>query len=90
MVKRKGMHLGDLAPVAIAFVVGFVTLAFGVSIITSIGNGLPFNSAAYNVTTNATLGSLNISSYAPVLGTVLAGAIVIGILMHAFVKGGEP
>ena len=84
MQNRKGMSLADLPTLAIVFVVGFVVLAFGTSIITSVGTGLTGNAAL--VTGNATNGMLNLAVYAPTIGTVVAGALVIGILVNAFMK----
>jgi hypothetical protein len=84
-MKRKGLALGDLAPAAIMFVVAFVTLAFGAKILTDFQAQ---NAAGpiTNVTSNATAGAVALAAYAPTIGTVLAGSIVIGILISAFMK----
>jgi len=83
-MNRKGLALGDLPTLAIVFVVAFVVLAFGTKIIVDVGTGLTGEAA--QVTGNATAGAVNLASYAPTIGTVLAGAVVIGILISAFMK----
>ena len=84
-MKRKGIALGDLAPSAIMFVVAFVVLAFGVKILADFqAQNAP--GVITNMTSNATAGAVALASYAPTIGTVLAGSIVIGILISAFVK----
>jgi hypothetical protein len=82
MVKRKGIGIGELPQYAIVFVVGFVVVAFGAGIISSIGTGLSGNAAL--VAGNATAGMSTLGSYAPTVATVVAGALVIGILVSAF------
>jgi hypothetical protein len=83
-MNRKGLALGDLPTLAIVFVVAFVVLAFGTKIIVDVGAGL--TGGAAQVTGNATQGAVNLATYAPTIGTVMAGAIVIGILVSAFMK----
>jgi hypothetical protein len=78
-MNRKGLALGDLPTLAIVFVV-----AFGTKIIVDVGTGLTGEAA--KVTGNATAGAVNLASYAPTIGTVLAGAVVIGILISAFMR----
>jgi hypothetical protein len=84
-MNRKAISLGDLPTLAIAFVVGFIVLAFGAKITADVGAGLA-GTLASNVTSNATAGMVNLAAYAPTIGTVLAGAVVIGILISAFMR----
>jgi hypothetical protein len=84
-MKRKGIALGDLPSTAIMFVTAFVVLAFGVKILADFGAQQAPGTIS-NMTSNATAGALALASYAPTIGTVLAGSIVIGILISAFMK----
>jgi hypothetical protein len=87
---RKGLALGDLPQLAILFVVAFVVMAIGAQIsgtmqtsfLTSNGNG----TGASNITSNLTSGLVTMASYGPTIATVLAGALVIGILVSSFLK----
>ena len=80
------MDLGDLPSLAIVFVVAFVVLAFGAKITTDVGTGLTGDAA--KVTGNATSGMVTLGSYAPTIAVVIAGALVIGILINAFMHKG--
>lgn len=101
------MDLQDLVPVAIAFVVVGIVLAFGLSI----QNSMRTDDADYGVTANCNLNSTggtggviryeacgadynatvsaqgavaNVADKLPLLGLVIAAAIIIGVLLKSF------
>lgn len=92
------MDLDTLFPAAITFVAVGVLLAFGISIQTDVRDDFLTNTAGcnstavtscgyeYNATQNAVTANSNLSSKLPILGTVLIAAIVVGVLIKAFVN----
>jgi hypothetical protein len=79
------MDLNDLFPAAITFVAVGVLVSFGLSIQTDVRDDFTANSYEYNASQNAVLANSNLSSKLPILGTVLIAAIVVGVLIKAFV-----
>lgn len=83
------MGLNELPTLAILFVVGFVVLSFGAKITGDVATQMNSTSTgttenSYYAAANGTSAILMIGSYAPLIGTVVAGAFVIGILVHSF------
>ena len=78
------MDLGDLVPVAIAFVVVGIVLAFGQNILTDVKADFTANSAEANSTQDAIDANTNLADKLPLLGLVIAAAIIIGVLLKAF------
>jgi len=78
------MDLNDLFPAAITFVAVGVLLSFGLSIQTDVRDDFTANSYEYNASQNAVQANSNLSSKLPILGTVLIAAIVVGVLIKAF------
>lgn len=81
---KKGLSLGDLAPLAITFVVVVIVVGIGASILSTVGATQTANSAAANATRDGNAGLIQISSYFPILGLVIVAAVVIGVLVNAF------
>ncbi len=79
------MDLNDLFPAAITFVAVGVLLSFGLSIQTDVRDDFTASSYEYNASNNAVLANSNLASKLPILGTVLIAAIVVGVLIKAFV-----
>lgn len=80
------MDLNDLFPAAITFVAVGVLLAFGLSIQVDVRDDFTASTAEYNASQNAVTANSNIASKLPILGTVLIAAIVVGVLIKAFVN----
>ena len=81
------LTLGDLPLVAVFIVVGIITLAVGVNVLANLSTGLTGDSlVAIN---NGTKLLTNLFTNLPVVGIVVAGAIVIGVLISVFPTGGR-
>ena len=79
------MDLKDLFGVVVTFVAIGVLLTFGLNVQSSVRNGFTSGTAEYNASTNAISANSNIASNLPILGTIVIAAIVIGVLVKAFV-----
>ena len=78
------MDLGDLVPVAIAFVVVGIVLSFGLNILSDVRADFTANSLEANATTSAMTANANVADKLPLLGLVIAAAIIIGVLLKSF------
>lgn len=82
--EHSGSLISNLLPVGVTLVVVAVVLSFGLQILNDVKSSLSVNSASYN-SSSASLESLStVSSQLPMIGVVLAAAIVISILVKAF------
>lgn len=79
------MDLKDLFGVVVTFVAIGVLLTFGLNVQTSVRSGFTASSVEYNASTNAITANANVASNLPILGTIVIAAIVIGVLVKAFV-----
>jgi ABC-type spermidine/putrescine transport system permease subunit II len=79
------MDLGDLFPAVVTFVAIGVLLAFGLNVQGTIGNSFTAGSYEKNATNNALQANDNLSKNLPILGTIIVAAVVIGVLVKAFV-----
>jgi hypothetical protein len=79
------MDLGDLFPIAVTFVALGVLLAFGLNVQTDVRDDFTTDSYEYNATTKAIEGNTNLASKLPILGTIIIAAIVVGVLVKAFI-----
>lgn len=74
----------DLWPVALVFIVVGIGIAYGLDVLTDVQSDFTVNSTEYN----ATLDSVNAVAKFPekmgILATVIIAAIVIGVLVKAF------
>ena len=77
--KRGNAGIGLLISLAIGLVVAGVVMALGATVNTSLGTTLTGNPAA--VVGNSTLGLLNMASQFPVIGTVGAIVVVLGLVI---------
>ena len=82
---KKGYQIGDLLTFGIMFVVLTVALSFGATILTDIRDDQTQNDTDYNITTKGIDAVLNLAKWTPNLATIIVAAIIIGILMTAFV-----
>ena len=78
------MDLGDLVPVAIAFVVVGIVLSFGLNILSDVRADFTTGSLEANATTSAMTANANVADKLPLLGLVIAAAIIIGVLLKSF------
>jgi hypothetical protein len=78
------MDFGDLVPIGVAFVVVGIVLAFGLSILSDVNTDFVAGSAARNATDDAIEGAGELASKLPLLGLVIAAAIIIGVLLKSF------
>ena len=90
------MDFGDLVPIGVAFVVVGVVIGFGVSIVDDVRLEFVTNVAGCNATTRATCGAAynatvdtvdgvsELASKLPLLGLVIAAAVIIGVLLKSF------
>lgn len=81
------LTLGDLPLVAVFVVVGIIVLAVGVNVLANLATGLTGDSLG--AVNNGTKLLVNLFTNLPVLGIVIAGAIVIGVLISVFPTGGR-
>lgn len=79
------MDLGELVPIGVTFVVVGIVLAFGLSILADVkADFTSQTSAEANATQSAIDGAGELASKLPLLGLVIAAAIIIGVLLKSF------
>jgi hypothetical protein len=78
------MKIQDYAPIAIAFVLIGVVLGVGADVLDNVEDNFTDNTTAQLSVANATEGVGELASWLPIVGLVVAAALVIGILFNAF------
>jgi uncharacterized membrane protein len=78
------MDLGDLVPLAVTFVVVGIVIAFGLNILSDVRSDFTASSYEANATLDAIEANANVADKLPLLGLVVAAAIIIGVLLKAF------
>lgn len=81
-LQKKGMQLGDLMPVALAFVVVTIAIAVGANVLSTSDDNYAANSYEANATANGLSGLDTLASWLPTIALVIAAAIVIGVLVR--------
>lgn len=76
------------------FVVSAIVVAIGLDVLDNVGESFTENSTAELAVRNATTGLSELAQWYPTIGIVIGAAIVIGILLFAFMSrrgamGGE-
>jgi sorbitol-specific phosphotransferase system component IIBC len=89
-LSKKGLSLMDMAHVGMLFVMIGVIIAVGALIETQIGTTLfpsgPLNSTVGGlIILNASTGLGTLSSWLPLLAVITAAAVVLGVLVTAFI-----
>ena len=82
---------GDLAPIAIGFVVIVIIIAVGAIVVSELRGGLDnteINGTAYNVTGDGLNALSNLSSQTPLLATVIIFSVIIAVVVGFFAMGG--
>ena len=83
-MSKKGVSLADLPTVAISLVVAVIVIALGLSILSDTKDELPANSEEANATADGIEGIAKLSAKLPLIGTVVAAVLVIGLIVGAF------
>ena len=84
---KLGLTVGDLATIAIVFVVAGIALGIGAQVLTNVRDTMTSGSREYLATQNATEGLSELASWMPTIGLVIAAAIIIGVIFSSFMKG---
>ena len=89
--KVDAYDLGDLVPVVIAF--GLVAIIGGVVLLIlqnfATNSSVTAGSAAYNGIIYGVSGINQIMQFLPLIGLVVVAAVIIGVVVGAFVLGGQ-
>lgn len=78
------MDIKDLFGIAVTFVALGVLLSFGLNVQSDVRTDFTANSLEYNASTAAMTANANLSDKLPILGTIVIAAIVVGVLVKAF------
>jgi len=81
------VNLADAAGLALAFVMFVVVVGVGGQVLSGIQGSQTVDSTAYNATGFGLTGISNLASQSGTIGTVLGAAILIGIVLTAFMFG---
>ncbi len=76
------MRIQDYAPVAIAFVLIGVVLGVGADILDNVDDSMTAGTTAFAAVQNASEGIGELAEWLPIVGLVVAAALVIGILFN--------
>jgi type II secretory pathway component PulF len=74
----------DLWPVALVFIVVSIGIAYGLDVLTDVQADFTSNSVEYNATQDGILAVAKFPEKMGILATVIIAAIVIGVLVKAF------
>ena len=84
---QRGAGLGGLITGAITIVVAAIVVGFGARVLDNVNDGL--TGTALAAVDNGTQGLANLSSYFGTLGTIIAAAVIIAVLVGAFAFGAQ-
>ncbi len=76
----------DIAAIALVFVVAGISLGIGAEVLDNIKQ-TSTDAVANGTLDNTSLGMLELSSWMPTIGLVIAAAIIIGVIFTAFMPG---
>ena len=80
------MRIGDLAPIAIVFVVAGIVMSIGTEVMSNMKTSLAAQDADA-AADNTTEGIGKLADWLPTIGLVVAAAIVIGVVFSSFIGG---
>ena len=83
------MKLEDLSPLAIAFVIVGISLGIGAAITAQVSATQTAGTVARAAVDNATSGIGQLASWLPIIGLIVAAAVIIGILFSSFYGAGR-
>ena len=78
----RGLTIGDMGSLAIAFVIVAVVISIGATILTGVRGTQTENTLAYNITTDALSGQEDLGDWLPTIATVLGAAVILGIIAY--------
>jgi len=90
-IGKKAIALGDIATIAIVFVVAGIALGVGAEVLNDIFVSVNSTTGTYTTpglaVANASEGIAELAKWMPTIGLVIAAALIIGIVFQSFVKG---
>lgn len=84
---KKGLGVGDIAPVCIGLVIASISVGIGAQMLGTISDSMSGNSSAQLVVNNGTQGLVVVSGYFPIIGLIVAASIIIGVVYKSFMSG---
>jgi len=89
---KLGLTVGDLATIALVFVVAGISLGIGANVLSDIQASVNETEGGVGergtlATQNVTEGISELASWMPTIGLVIAAAIIIGVIFSSFMKG---
>lgn len=88
-MNKKGISLGEMASIAIIFVVVTIVISIGAEIVGDIRTDQTTDSTEYNVTTHGLESLDEFGDWLPTLAIVIVAAIIIGIITSYFAFRGR-
>ena len=87
---KKGLSFANLPDYALLFVVGGIVLGIGAYVLTQVRTtaGWASTSVEYLAVDNASEGISKLSQWYPIIGVVLAAAVIIGLIVTSFMPRG--
>lgn len=82
MNKQTKFQIGDILPIAMVLVVAGIAITFGLNVQEDVQADMTTNSAAYNASADAIDGVGTLAEKLPLIATVVAAAIIIGVLIR--------
>lgn len=79
---RKGISVGDMGSLAIAFVIVAVIISIGATILTGVQGTQTANALDYNITADALTGMGTLGDWLPTIAIVLGAAVILGLIMY--------
>jgi hypothetical protein len=81
-MKQTKFQIGDILPIAMVLVVAGIAISFGLNVQEDVQTDMTANSAAYNASGDAIDGVATLAEKLPIIATVVAAAIIIGVLIR--------
>ena len=81
-MKQTKFQIGDILPIAMVLVVAGIAISFGLNVQEDVQDDMTTDSAAYNASGDAIDGVATLAEKLPIIATVVAAAIIIGVLIR--------
>jgi hypothetical protein len=81
---KKGLQLAQVPGVVVILVVVAIILSIGSTIVQDVRDDQTESNAAWNASNNGLLGIAKVASWQKTIGTVIGAAVVIGLVVGAF------
>lgn len=82
IMKQTKFQIGDILPIAMVLVVAGIAISFGLNVQEDVQADMVTDSAAYNASGDAIDGVATLAEKLPIIATVVAAAIIIGVLIR--------